>query len=425
MEDTESYLERKHQELLLISGCLGHPAPARPENIEEVIEKKFRLAAELKSEHALDAWQSTQTRWNTASLRSGPFAFNYRYQRADLIVSGPLPYRDLDSIREAEPCSVSYTCSGMAAVSAVLFAFADRQKGALLHLPGCYKETLELAESFVPELYCLSLRAAHRDRAPPQRQSMLWLDWPIKIGSISSDVRRAAQAADVIVFDTTCFSAASGCIRRFLEWARCAGTPVVLVRSHTKLDTLGIEYGRLGSIVFVAFRDTPALKRRRLLALAEKTEDAVRLLGNRALPAQFCPFFGSTAYWTLSARRSAALLRNGRFFARRLLGEFGSTAVRAYPHGMFAALVPPHLVEQDEAAAEAERLSASLARRSLPVRHAGSFGFDFVAVEGFFDTEIDRHVIRVAVADLPTYISKQVAEQVVAWWTDRWRAKAA
>jgi len=55
MEDTESYLERKHQELLLISGCLGHPAPARPENIEEVIEKKFRLAAELKSEHALDA----------------------------------------------------------------------------------------------------------------------------------------------------------------------------------------------------------------------------------------------------------------------------------------------------------------------------------------------------------------------------------
>src|ERR1051325_252403 len=153
MEDIQSYLERKYQELSLISGCLGHADPARPESIEEVIEEKFRLAAELKSEHVLNAWQNTQTRWNTALLRSGPFTFDYRYQRADLTVSGPVPYRDLDSIPEAEPLAVSYACSGMGAISAVLLAFAG-QKSTFLHLPGCYKETLELAQTYVPELYC-------------------------------------------------------------------------------------------------------------------------------------------------------------------------------------------------------------------------------------------------------------------------------
>jgi len=48
------------------------------------------------------------------------------------------------------------------------------------------------------------------------------------------------------------------------------------------------------------------------------------------------------------------------------------------------------------------------------VRHTGSFGFDFVAVEGFFDTEIDRHVIRIAVGDLPAGIAAEVAEQIAA-----------
>src|SRR5215472_1197244 len=102
MEDTRRYLERKYEELSLISRCLRHADPLRPKSVDSLIAEKFRLAAQLKSQHTLKAWQNTETRWCTTALRSGPFAFDYRYQRADLAVSGPSPYPGLNSIPGAE-----------------------------------------------------------------------------------------------------------------------------------------------------------------------------------------------------------------------------------------------------------------------------------------------------------------------------------
>lgn len=425
MEETRHYLTRKYEELLLISGCLRPPECPRPESVESIIEKKFQLAAQLKSEHALNTWRNTETLWCATALRSGPYRFHYRYQRADLTVSGPFPYRDFASIPEAELYGVVYACSGMGAVSAVLLALSGSEDTTLAHLPGCYKETLELATNCVPTLHCHCLEPGKPIGASRHRRTILWLDAPQRIGPSLADLACIARAADVIVFDTTCFCADSARIRRSLHWAMSVGTPVVLIRSHTKLDTLGIEYGRLGSAVFIAFRNGLARDRRRMARLAEKAETAVRLLGNRALPAQFCPFAGSSTYWTLSRRRSAALLRNGRLLARTLVHQLGRPAVRNYPHGMFTGLVPPYNLQEVGAAAEAERLAASLASRSLPVRHAGSFGFDFTAIEGFFDTEIDRHIIRIAIGDVPGRIVTEAADQIASWWSARWSARAA
>lgn len=427
METGSTYFQRKWQELALIARSLSPSLRVpRPSTVEGVIEAKFRLAAQLKAQQVLRSWPNTETRWQVGvPLRAGPFEFDYRYQRADLAVSqGPLPYGSSERLAGAKVEQVTYTCSGMAAISAVLLAASTPVGGTLLYKPGCYKETLELAGSWVPGLQLVSLgESSNRcDRTDGER--ILWLEGP---ATRETDGIRQTEARriDLIVFDTTCLSGYSGRVRRVVTWARRAKTPVILVRSHTKLDSLGIEYGRLGSAMFLSFPDMPATKIAKLRELARNVRELVRLLGSAALPAHFCPFAAGPEYVELQICRNAALLRNNRLLARILVRELGLSTLQSYPHGLFSALVPPCVWTEGDAMAAAEDVAISLARQKLPVRHAGSFGFDFTAVEAYFDTHIGGHVLRIAVADLPAATCGRVADAIAMWWPRRWRLRAA
>src|SRR4051794_35425507 len=76
------------------------------------------LAAQLRAQHVLRSWHNTETRWQAGvPLSAGPFEFDYRYQRADLVVSrGPLPYGSSERLSGATVEQVTYTGSGMAAI---------------------------------------------------------------------------------------------------------------------------------------------------------------------------------------------------------------------------------------------------------------------------------------------------------------------
>jgi len=54
----------------------------------------------------------------------------------------------------------------------------------------------------------------------------------------------------------------------------------------------------------------------------------------------------------------------------------------------------------------------------MPVRHAGSFGFDFAATEWFHDTLSDRFMIRIAVPDLPTSLWDDISKAIAKWWSE-------
>ena len=94
METTEAYLDRKHEELRLLNGCLRSPLSlGYPQSIGEIIERKFQLTASIRAERELQDWTATETAWAPAGRgRIGPFEFKYDYQRADLKVEGPSFY---------------------------------------------------------------------------------------------------------------------------------------------------------------------------------------------------------------------------------------------------------------------------------------------------------------------------------------------
>ena len=425
MQWLESYLDRKYQEILLIGSALARPGLLRrPRCIEEVVERKFRLAAALRSERALIDWDITETHWsNTQSMQIGPFEASYGYRRADLSVRGPPYYDALRTVPDRDVVQTFYTSAGMSAISALLVALGRVSETVRLAIvPGSYKETLEAAEAYVPGL---RIEAAEVTSAAPidtrstgRATRVLLVDSCVPKGWFRPETLPPPESLDLIVFDTTCFSADSGRIGRVLRWARRLGIPIVLVRSHTKLDSLGIEFGRLGSAVFVASAETAAARRLSWFReLAREMQDAVRLFGAAAVPAHLCPFVGNERYRQLNRRRIAATIRNGRRMTRRLASSLdGHLRVTAYQHGLFLTLRAATAWTEDHVKHMAARLAAEMTAKSLPLRHAGSFGFDFLAAEVSFDTRTSQHVLRISSSDVPPPICDRIVAGIEEWW---------
>lgn len=418
METIQAYLQRKHEELRLLNGCLRNRIDlVRPQSVDDVVGSKFRITAALRAEHELHEWKATETAWShTANPASGPFEFGYDYQRADLTVRGP-PFYEVDC---ASTSTAIYTASGMAAISAALLASAQiAPKADILVLPGSYGETLELIRSYVAHLRLEALKLPLGDAfARAGRPRILLLDSCSLAGAFEAALRCDGSGLDLLVFDTTCFAGRSGRIRRVLSWARRHGIPLVLVRSHNKLDSLGAEYGRLGSAVFV--HENERQQRAGGLEwarLASETRNAVRLLGGAALPAHFPPFAGSAAYWALTKRRVAAILRNGRSTARYFAAKLPALSAELhFAHGLYVTLRGRRPLDEAAARQAAEDMSSELRREGFPIRHAGSFGFDFAATEWFHDATTDQYSVRVAVPDLPTELWNDLAAAIARWW---------
>ena len=418
METVAAYLARKYEELELLNSFLVDPVSIRrPKSIAEVIEQKFHLAAALKAEHALHDWATTETAWaNERRPHSGPFEFRYDYQRADLEVRGPSFY----SKGNGADGKAVYAGSGMAAISALLMALGRVFRDADIFVgPNSYPETIEFIDSYAKHLNRVELGNSLDDIVPiaKPRGRILLVDSCTPAFAFEATLE-ATRRIDLIIFDTTCFAGGSTRIGRVLRWARAARIPVVMVRSHNKLDSLGIEYGRLGSAVFLDGADhVDGVKQDLLRRLLDEMRQAVRLFGGAALPAHFPPYVGGTGYRELTDKRVALMLLNGRrttrYFSTCLAGLTGELH---YAHGLYVTLASARLLDEQQTRTVTEEMCSEIGRAGLPLRHAGSFGFDFGAAEWCRDRLRDRYVVRVAVPDLPASTWLDVVRAVAAWW---------
>ena len=401
METSTEYFERKYAELRLINESLEQPIDLNiPQSVEEVVKLKFRLTAELRAAHERSAWRTTETSWSNGVKSNGPFQFHYDYQRADLSVRGP-DFYDASEFPMSEP---EYTGSGMAAISAALIAISRLfGETTIIAQPNSYAETIEFLKSYGEKL---NLNLWDKAKAVQGLQVFL-LDSSVPSGAFYAALNQHAAPIDLLLFDTTCLASTSGRIRQALRWALRQRIPVVMVRSHTKLDSLGAEYGRLGSLAVMAGETTD-----QLAELANEIKQAVRLFGGAALPAHFPPYAGSKEFERLTRLRMAKTVRNNRLAVQLLISAGVPALDRAC--GLYAILTGSF--DERTARKAAERMSNELRAKGLPLRHAGSFGFDFAATEWCRNADTDQYAVRVALSDMPDTICKQLVEAIAGWW---------
>jgi hypothetical protein len=419
MEELDAYLARKGEEIALLGDCLDSPpALPTPTDPEGVIAAKFRLAALLRAQHAHHNWAATETHWHEAELDCAPYQIAYRYQRFDEAITGPPIYRAVARRAGQDHVWTTYASCGMAAITAVILSLSRAVDAANIHMgPGAYFETAHLIRAYSPNLRLLSDGAAIATAEPlPRAANIVILDSFAPSGWFDLTAARRLGPIDFAIVDTTCLAASSGHIARAIAWADHEGVPLVLVRSHVKLDMLGTEYGRLGSAVFVlprGVRRIACVEMFQRVALGAR--DAIRLTGGAALPIALPPFTAHPRHGPLARRRHARLLANMRHVERGLHVHLDSDALESFSHGLFCTIAPPGAASRDETRPLVEALTARLNEAGVPARRAGSFGFDFVAVDEFSDVWRNREAIRLSMADLPVPCIERLVDTVTGW----------
>jgi hypothetical protein len=335
-------------------------------------------AAAMKAGFFRTQADCTETNWSQRLHASGPFRFGYDYQRADLDITGPDPYPAL--LPEHRVGRVIYTSGGMAAIATVLITL--RAKDLAIHFPaGVYAETKELAS-------LLTI---------PNGDAVTFIDSAAPVSDLNIGVN-----SELAILDTSCFVATSGKLR---SWARRLlnhNSTLVLARSHVKLDMLGTEYGRLGSLVVLS-NDTA-----RVTDLHSALLDTVRLIGAAPQPEDFPPFVGDEMYPLLTRGRTAQIITNTRHLRQAL--HAASIPCVPFQHGLFLDVeLPPALTRT-----QVSHLAQSLADTvdSGAIRHAGSFGFDFTATEWTEHPLRADLALRIAPGDQPCAVFAPLSLQL-------------
>ena len=382
--------------------------------VADVLGQKLRIASALRAERSLESWAITETaRPEVHEWRCGAFRLSFGYQRADLEVHGPPIYPSLAEGRHGLAEETLYTASGMSAIATLVTALLEvHQSITVLGINAGYGETRELLERFRSRIRLAPLDLARGPRTAGADVRILWLDSAVP-ADFDVALRSAPRQCDLVVVDTTCFWRGSSRIRRLLRSARERNLPLALVRSHAKLDCLGIEYGRMGSLVLAWPRGAGYAW---MHELVKEARNSIRLLGCAAVPAHFPPFTGDDDYARCSACRTASIIRATRRLARHLEASALRGSIRRFQHGLYVTLAPRGELRIRDVKRAVDGLCEALAASGLPVRHAGSFGFDFVAIEWFPDPATRRNVIRIAPGDLPFSVIDAVGEGIVRWF---------
>ena len=300
MESADAYFDRKFEELKLLNSCLGRTIfPGSSNSVADVIRRKFQMTAALRAAHEMKEWNATETAWPPARVHSAGLSdFN------TIIKAGTWPWKDRHSMRSMSGTfdKRSMRHGGDYFVVPRALQVDERCGGrcAASLLRGNVRADRRLCSSIAPGV--VSIESSRQTTA---------LAW--SCGWIyASHLGISSSIAEICI---------STLFHRHFRSNR-AGGPVVRGPGYSadpgqKSQQTGFIGGggrRLGSITLI--RNDFVTQRVPLSCLEElmtETRNAIRLLGNAALPAHCPSFVATSSYRRLTRPRMASILRNGLF----------------------------------------------------------------------------------------------------------------
>lgn len=403
------YLARKQREIDFLSEYCDPGASERITQNSNIVSLKRELVSTIRRRvftqvGTLPASADTDLRRFTV----GQFTFNYRYQRYDLSCDENRFARKIygSSIGEVESwgCFVN---SGMAAIRAAIDGLSGLTSETLLTLQAPADSYFE-SSSLLSRTTGIRAMPVESSSSFDTHADIWWIDSVSKLFSVPALISKNAPPA-VACVDTTCFEADHPALVDLVATLLRRDIVVVLVRSHTKLDGLGVEYARLGSISLLVAPEASLSTRGIFQKLILVIREAIAQCGSCCEPHHIPPYLGTNVFFHLNRLRLESLRESGKIITSRLAELYGERLL-GFQHELFVSLPFSTEAERDEAAAVIEKAAD---KAEIALSKAPSFGFDFMTYDYFRDGRSNETLLRLCFSDLPAEQSARFGELLV------------
>lgn len=298
------------------------------------------------------------------------FEYVFNYQRYDGNLSYNNFVKNFYKLSDVHSKTIFTSC-GMSSIFGVLSAISLSGKYNVIFDKDIYFETQKIINNL----------NSFKKRYTP----IHYLDTISDNFSFNCDFENA-----IVVIDTTCYS--SFCFKQMLEKLLNNNCFCILVRSHTKLDMLGLEYSSLGSIVYILPAKVQNKKFKEYKNIIQTSMEVLSCLGMLAQEKNIFPLLNDSSVIKLNKERIERIQCNNEYFYEAVQSQF-----ELHKHKLF--LTTSKLKNYNIDVLKVKLME--FAKRNDDIcKFSGSFGFDYIAVDTFMDLIEKKNVIRISIGDV-------------------------
>lgn len=318
---------------------------------------KFQLMKALKAKTLQDLQNSVTLIWPVKESFAGK-KVTYRYQRQDLMIEAPSQLEVFyPGLKSSLKTTGHFTRSGQSATFGLSLALKNTENDFAIRLlsPTAYFESLRVFDGLKIARY-KEAQTALMDSSVLEKKPAQYLEGLV--------VKR-------LIVDTTNWYIGSQEIQEIINWAEKKKVELFLIRSHLKLDSLGAEYGLLGSVVRLAHDEGKEWDKFLLETLS--------YAGLLAVHEQIYPFLWDKKFLDLTEARTERIRQNTNYLIKELKPFLETLKhpmwLKTFDHGLFFGVF--YKGQHDY---HPEKFLKLAMLNQVSAKHCDSFGFDFLTL---------------------------------------------
>ncbi|MBQ8430399.1 MAG: hypothetical protein IJX26_00420 [Clostridia bacterium] len=385
-----SYIADKNRELNILSKYCGKQQEFNLKNSKDFLLNKEKLIKEMKF-YNFDKYYHDLSNKSSFNIDEYNLKYNYTYERFNGQVT-------IDNFVEELYGYTGFlykhyfTNCGMSAIASLLTSLScyNDVKVDLMYSE-TYFETIKLISNLTKNIEYTS-KALYIDSIAS--------DFSF---NITSDI---LDRYDYIIIDTTCYLS-NKYINLINRIVNELDKPCFLVRSHTKLDMAGTEYSHLGSVTFLY---SQSIYTDKLGKIIEDCRHIIGVIGACLPPEKFPKFMIDKQFVELNEKRLARVEDNAEY----MISLFNKHEIELkIPNHKQFCLYNFSNKNLELATMKDRIISFCKENNDIGIYHAVSFGFDFIALDGYENFNDKQFKIRISMCDFPKSLIEQISYKII------------